>query len=67
MAIDRREKIREQLTHVYLAFQMLSRRSRPWDQQRRIASIGLVSARRLAAMLIQGGESSPPKTRESAT
>jgi len=67
MSIDRREQIREQLTHVYLALQMLARRSRSWDQQRRIASIGLVSARKLTSMLIQNGESSPPKTRESAT
>ena len=67
MAIDRREQFREQLTHVYLAFQMLARRSRPWDQQRRIANIGLASARKLASMLIPDGDSSPPRTRESAT
>ena len=67
MAIERREKVREQLTHVYLAFQLLARRSRPWDQQRRIANIGIASARRLTAMLVPGGESSPPRTRESAT
>jgi len=67
MAIDRPERIREQLTHVYLALQMLARRSRPWSQQRRIAGIGFASARRLMAMLIEGGESPPPRTRESAT
>jgi hypothetical protein len=67
MSIDRRELIREQLTHVYLAFQMLARRSRPWDQQRRIANIGLASARKLTSMLIQNGEPPPPRTRESAT
>ena len=67
MSIDRREQIREQLTHVYLAFQMLARRSRPWDQQRRIANIGLESARKLATMLTQGREPPLPRTRESAT
>ena len=61
MTIDRREQVREHLTHVYLAFQILARRSRPWNQQRRIASIGLVSARMLAAMLIQGREADIPE------
>jgi len=67
MSIDRREQIREQLTHVYLALQMLTRRRRPWEQQRRIASIGLASARRLTALLTQGREPPFPRTRESAT
>jgi hypothetical protein len=67
MAIDRREQIREQLTNVYLAFQMLARTSRPWEQQRRIANIGLASARRLGALLIQGREPPSSRTRESAT
>jgi hypothetical protein len=67
MAIDRREQIREQLTHVYLAFQMLARRGRPWDQQQRIANIGLAATRKLAAMLMQGREPPSPRTRESAT
>ena len=67
MSIDRRAQIREHLTPVYLAFQMLASRSRPWEQQRRIATIGLASARRLAALVMQGREPPSPRTRESAT
>jgi hypothetical protein len=52
MTVDQNERLSKQLTIVQLALQLLVRRQRPWDQQRRIASMALASLRRLAAMML---------------
>ena len=67
MASDRRYHMRSQMTNVLLAFQALSRKKRPWEQQRRIATIGLASARKLAGVLLIGRPSFSPRTREGTT
>jgi hypothetical protein len=56
MAVERERHMREQLAIACLALQALARRSRPWEQQRRIASLGMGSLRRLTALLLVGGE-----------
>jgi hypothetical protein len=62
MASDRQYHMRSQLTNVLLAFQALSRRNRPWEQQRRIAVIGLAAARKLAGVLVTGRLPLSPRT-----
>jgi hypothetical protein len=54
MEVDRRTQIRGQLAAIQLALQLLVRRRRPWGQQRRIARIGLASARKLAVLMVGG-------------
>jgi hypothetical protein len=67
MAIDRQYHMRTQMANVLLAFQALSRKKRPWEQQRRIATIGLASARKLAGVLLIGRPPFSPRTREGTT
>jgi hypothetical protein len=54
MEVDRTTQIQGQLAAVHLALQLLGRRRRPWGQQRRIARIGLASARKLAVLMVCG-------------
>jgi type VI protein secretion system component VasK len=67
MVSDRQYHMRSQFTSVLLALQALSRRKRPWEQQRRIATIGLASARKLAGVLLIGRPPFSPRTREGTT
>jgi hypothetical protein len=68
MAVDPQDRIRERLANVLLALQLLARRPRPWDQQQRLARIGIAEARRLASMVLGGeGSRGPRQTREDAT
>jgi len=52
MSGEPRDSLRERLNHVLLALQILARREHPRSQQRRIAQIGLASARTLAALML---------------
>jgi hypothetical protein len=67
MASDRQYHMRTQMANVLLAFQALSRRNRPWEQQRRIATIGLASARKLAGVLLTGRLPFSPRPGEGTT
>ena len=67
MATEPQHHVREQLNHVLLALQILARRQRPWQQQQRIAQIGLASARRLAASILNPSGSSESDARGGPT
>jgi len=67
MGMDRQYHMRQHMANVLLAFQALSRRQLPWQQQRRIAMIGLSSARKLAGVLLIGRPPSSPSMREGTT
>jgi hypothetical protein len=60
VASDAPREVRERFEHVLLALEMLTQRARPWEQQRRIAEIGLASARWLAEALLPSAETREP-------
>ena len=60
MASDAPQEVRDRFEHVLLALEMLTRRPRRWEQQRRIAEIGLASARWLAGALLPSGGTREP-------
>jgi len=62
MASDPQHQVRERLNLVLLALQILARQSRPQAQQQRIAQIGLASARRLTALVLNGRAHPSPET-----
>lgn len=67
MRSDPEVEARTHLTAVRLALELLYRRRRPWEQQRRIAQLGLMSARRLAEVLLRRRQRRSPGTSEGAT
>jgi hypothetical protein len=68
MTVDPQHDIRGRLTNVLLALQLIAHRPRPWDQQQRLARIGIAEARRLAGMVLNGDDDArPSQTRQGAT
>lgn len=57
------EQIRSKLASVLLALEIMGRRNRPWEQQRRIAALGFTSARTLADMLLETDPGPGPEER----
>jgi hypothetical protein len=68
MTGDADYQLRNRLTQVLLALQMLARRPRPWSRQQRIAAIGLRSARDLVDIVLNGnGATGSSSTQKGAT
>jgi hypothetical protein len=64
---DTEAEARTHVTAVRLALELLYRRRRPWDQQRRIAQLGIMSARRLADVLLTRRGRRSPRVSDGAT